>query len=264
MQWMRTDSLRNRGSRRFFGALLAVGTFGLRWRNIASAIGANPAKHFLSTLYTNDAANRCITKVLVALYFFTAGPSNSGRVAVFPGAWNPPTRAHLEIARVARNHIGEVIWVLPRIFPHKSFEGASLEARCRMLEILVKQEPGFPPLYRKGGCTPRLQKRHAEYFGPGADIALVCGRDAAERIAAWDYGSPGFFDDFVRQYKLLVAARAGEYEPAATSQTTNDAVAHGVILGRRIVLGSTPPHCAGEDWRPLVPPAIAGIVETLY
>ena len=119
-EWMRTDSLRNRGSRRFFGALLAVGTFGLRWRNIASAIGANPAKHFLSTLYTNAAANRCITKVLVALYFFTAGPSNSGRVAVFPGAWNPPTRAHLEIARVARNHIGEVIWVLPRIFPTKA------------------------------------------------------------------------------------------------------------------------------------------------
>ena len=84
-----------------------------------------------------------------------------------------------------------------------------------MLEILVKQEPGFSAAISEGGLYAEIAEEAREYFGPGADIALVCGRDAAERIAAWDYGSPGFFDDFVRQYKLLVAARAGEYEPAA-------------------------------------------------
>jgi nicotinate-nucleotide adenylyltransferase len=210
------------------------------------------------------AANRCITKVLVALYFFTPGPSNSGKVAVFPGAWNPPTLAHLEIARVARNYIGEVIWVLPRLFPHKSFEGATFEARCRMLEILVNQEPGFSAAISEGGLYAEIADEAREYFGPAAEIALVCGRDAAERIAAWDYGSPGFFDDFVRRYKLLVAARTGEYEPAEHHRermmrlpmsTSWDDVSSSEVR-RRIA--------AGEDWRALVPPAIADIVETLY
>jgi nicotinate-nucleotide adenylyltransferase len=206
--------------------------------------------------------------VLLGLQFlYRSGANHSvadhGRVAIFPGAWNPPTTAHVEIARAARKLMDEVVLVLPRAFPHKSFEGASFDARCRMLETLAKQE-GFSAAVSEGGLYAAIADEARDSFGPSAEIALVCGRDAAQRIAAWDYGSPRFFDDFVERYRLLVAARAGDYEPAShhserilrlPMETSWDDVSSSDVR-RRIA--------AGENWRDLVPPAIADLVNTLY
>ncbi len=128
-------------------------------------------------------------------------------MALFPGAWNPPTIAHVAIARAARALADEVIWVMPRAFPHKGFEGAGFAARCRMLEILAQQDEGFSAAVSDGGLYAEIADEAREFFGHGAEIVLVCGRDAAERIARWDYGAPGVFDDLLRRYRLLVAAR---------------------------------------------------------
>jgi nicotinate-nucleotide adenylyltransferase len=202
--------------------------------------------------------------VLVALEFVTPSRTWAGKAAIFPGAWNPPTRAHVDIARAARQSMGEVVWVLPRAFPHKGFEGASFDQRRRMLEILTRQEPGFSAAISDGGLYAEIAAEAQEHFGPSTEIALVCGRDAAERIAAWDYGSAGFFDDFVRQYQLLVAARTGDYEPAEhhaerikrlPMESGWDDVSSSEVR-RRIA--------AGEDWRALVPPSIAHLVEAVY
>jgi nicotinic acid mononucleotide adenylyltransferase len=178
---------------------------------------------------------------------------------VFPGAWNPPTAAHFEIARAARDYADEVIWVLPRAFPHKGFDGASFTNRCKMLEKLAPSVA-----ISEGGLYTEIADEAQEFFGPGSEILLVCGRDAAERMATWDYGVPGVFDDMLRRYRLLVAARRGEYVPAGHHSdrilTLNmDAKWNEVSsseLRRRIA--------CGEDWRPLVPQAIADMVESLY
>ena len=61
----------------------------------------------------------------------------SVRVALFPGAWNPPTVAHLAIARAALTWSDEVVWLLPRAFPHKSFDGAPFEDRLHMLRRIA-------------------------------------------------------------------------------------------------------------------------------
>ena len=169
---------------------------------------------------------------------------------------------------MARNLMGEVVWILPRAFPHKGFDGASFEARCRMLEILANQEEGFSAAVSDGGLYAEIAEEARAYFGSEVEIALVCGRDAAERIAAWDYGSPGFFDEFVRRYRLLVAARTGEYKPAenhagriialpmeSSSLRNLDDVSSSEVR-RRLA--------AGEDWRGIVPTAIGDIIETLY
>lgn len=186
------------------------------------------------------------------------------RVALFPGTWNPPTVAHVDIARTASNYADEVVWVLPRAFPHKGFEGADFEARRRMLEILARQSPGFSAAVSDGGLYAEIAGEAREHFGPRTEISLVLGRDAAERIAAWDYGAPGVFDDFVRRYRLLVAARRGEYEPAGNHRElistlpmdiSWDEVSSSEVRRRK---GS------GEDWRVLVPPAIIEIVQELY
>jgi len=184
---------------------------------------------------------------------------HSARVAVFPGAWNPPTLAHVEIARAARGYADEVIWVLPRAFPHKGFEGASFAGRCKMLEKVSRSVA-----ISEGGLYTEIADEAQEFFGPGTEILLVCGRDAAERMATWDYGVPGVFDDMLRRYRLLVASRSGEYKPAGHHSdrilTLNmdakwNEVSSSEIRNR---------IARGEDWRPLVPPAIAAMVESLY
>jgi nicotinate-nucleotide adenylyltransferase len=200
----------------------------------------------------------------LALEFLYRGVKKPYRVALFPGAWNPPTVAHIDIARMARNRADEVVLVLPRTFPHKGFEGAGFDARREMLETLARQEAGFSAAVSDGGLYADIASEARAYYGPQTAIALVLGRDAAERIADWDYGAPGVFDNFVRRHRLLVAARGGEYEPAGhhrefietlPMESSWDEVSSSEVR-RRIA------H--GEDWRELVPPAIAGILENLY
>jgi nicotinate-nucleotide adenylyltransferase len=207
---------------------------------------------------------RCITTVILALEFLYRAEGNPARVALFPGTWNPPTVAHVEIARMARHHADEVIWLLPRVFPHKGFEGAGFDARRRMLETLAPQHAGFSAAVSDGGLYAEMAAEAQDYFGPQTEISLVLGRDAAERIAAWDYGAPDVFDEFVRRHRLLVAARRGDYEPAGhhrerisklPMEVSWDEVSSSEVR-RRIA--------NGEDWRMLVPPAIAGIVQDLY
>jgi nicotinate (nicotinamide) nucleotide adenylyltransferase len=185
-------------------------------------------------------------------------------VAVFPGAWNPPTVAHLEIARAALSQVDEVIWVLPRVFPHKGFEGAGFEDRQRMLVRLAESEPGFSAALSEGGLYAEIAEEAREFFGDATEIAVLAGRDAVERMAAWDYGTPGVFDELVNRHRLLVAARQGEYEPAGhhsdriirlAMAADWDEVSSSEV--RRRMKG-------GEHWRDLVPAAIAGVVRNLY
>jgi nicotinate-nucleotide adenylyltransferase len=200
----------------------------------------------------------------LALEFPYRGSQDPSRVVLFPGTWNPPTIAHVDIARMALNQADEVVWVLPRVFPHKGFEGAGFEARRGMLEALARQEPGFSVAVSDGGLYAEIAEEARTCFGPQTDISLVLGRDAAERIAAWDYGSPSVFDDFVRRYRLFVAARGGEFEPSShhkdfiftlPMESSWDDISSSEVR-RRIA--------NGEDWRHLVPAAIADMVEMIY
>jgi nicotinate-nucleotide adenylyltransferase len=186
------------------------------------------------------------------------------RVAVFPGAFNPPTVAHLEMARSALAYADEVLWVLPRAFPHKSFDGANFNDRCRMLERVTGAEAGFSAGVSDGGLYAEIAAEAAAFYGPETEIALVCGRDAAERIASWDYGRAGVFDELVRRHPLLVAARAGEY------------VAPSLHAGRIIAIPLAPTAegvsssevrrliASGLPWEHLVPPVIVDLVRQSY
>lgn len=202
----------------------------------------------------------------MALEFLHRAVRNPTRVAVFPGAWNPPTLAHLDIARAARGLVDEVIWVLPRAFPHKEFEHATFADRCRMLKKLVEitGEKNFSAAVSEGGLYAEIADEARDFLGPQTEISLICGRDAAERMAAWDYGVPGFFDRMLARHPLLVAARQGEYEPAVhhrsrivklPMETNWDEVSSSEVR-RRIR--------AGEDWKKLIPPELADMVRHLY
>lgn len=200
----------------------------------------------------------------MALEFLHRVAGDPARVVLFPGTWNPPTVAHVEIGRAAAREFGEVIWILPRALPHKDFEGAGFEVRCAMIQALARAYPGFSAALSEGGLYTEIAAEAREYFGPKTEIALVLGRDAAERIANWDYGRAGVFDDLVRRHKLLVAARQGEYVPAGHHAERIERLPMAASwdevssseLRRRIA--------AGEPWRHLAPPVIAEMVVNLY
>lgn len=248
----------------------AIRALCLRRRNIFPAARANPVEHSFSTVYEPSIAEpkACIKTVLVALAFHyreLRPPGNSpARVALLPGAWNPPTVAHLALARAALNWAHEVILTLPRTMPHKEFEGTGLRDRLRLLGMVAVSERNLSVATAEGGLYVEMADEAARCLGPETEIGLVCGRDAAERIANWDYGRPGVFEDMLHRYPLLVAARQGEYAiaprhserivrlplPADFSEVSSSEIR------RRMA--------AGEEWESLVPAGIAPIVRKLY
>jgi len=199
----------------------------------------------------------------MAFVFESRAEGAPARVAVFPGAWNPPTIAHLAIARAALKWADEVVWVLPRVFPHKTFEGATFDARRGMLRELAKSEPGFSAAVSDANLHFQIAAEAREAYR-SSEIALVCGRDAMERIATWDYERPGVFEEMITAHPILVAGRGGEYrlEPRFEQR-----VIPLELAGNFDHVSSTEIReriARGDAWRHLVPEAIADQVEAAY
>ena len=96
---------------------------------------------------------------------------------------------------------------------------------------------------------------------PSAEIFLICGKDAAQRVAAWDYGGGPSFEDQLQEFSLLVGDREGRYLPEARwgervqavfLPDEWDAVSSASLRERRL---------ANEDWRALTVPAVAKLIE---
>lgn len=178
------------------------------------------------------------------------------RIGVLAGAFNPLTRAHVALAKAARQHVDEVICVVPRVYPHKDFHGAALEDRVAML-----RQAGYRVETTNGGLFIDIAR---ELRTDDSEILFVCGRDAAERIIHWDYGEAGAIEKILDEFSLLVAERGGRYEaPAhlrhrvlalALSEDFSDVSS--TEVRRRIA--------AGEPWEHLVPGGIIDQVRRIY
>jgi nicotinate-nucleotide adenylyltransferase len=191
------------------------------------------------------------------------------RVGVIAGAFNPVTRAHVALAEAARAHVDEIVFAVPRVLPHKEYDGASVDQRMEMLRRVCGEV----------GCEPSLREARVEIVNgglfvdiarevgrsrPGSEIYVVCGRDAAERMVTWSYEEPGALDRIFQELHLLVAGRQGVYV----------APDH---LRSRIHSLALPPHfdevsssevrrrmAAGEAWQHLVPESIVDLVSEIY
>jgi nicotinate-nucleotide adenylyltransferase len=135
------------------------------------------------------------------------------RLGVFPGSFNPVTVAHLALGQAALDVLDEVVFVLPRQFPHKTYSGASLEQRVEILSMALAAHPRFSAALSEHGLFVDIARECREAYGADVRLSFLCGRDAAERIANWDYGRPEAFLEMLEQFDLLVAARSGEYSP---------------------------------------------------
>jgi nicotinate (nicotinamide) nucleotide adenylyltransferase len=181
------------------------------------------------------------------------------KIGILAGAFNPVTRAHVALADAARAHVDEIVFAIPRAFPHKEFEGASLEHRVEM----IRRASPHRVAITEGGLLIEIA-REIRGSNPDAEVHLICGRDAAERIVEWKYDDPRMLNQMFEEVHLLVAARQGSYSPPAK-------------LGHRIREIEVPGEfddvsssevrrriLAGERWEHLVPEVIVDAVRSIY
>jgi nicotinate (nicotinamide) nucleotide adenylyltransferase len=195
--------------------------------------------------------------------FFRRAIGRPSRLGIFPGSFNPPTIAHVTLAQAALRHVDEVVFVLPRVFPHKNYEGASFDERAAMLCEAAAAEPRFSVASSSGGLFLEIARECRDSYGSSTALSFLCGRDAAERIVGWDYGRPGAAAEMFREFDLLVAARDGAYDaPAehAAAVRTLDAAGCDAVSAT----GVRDRIARGEAWEHLVPEPIRKQVRRIY
>ena len=197
-------------------------------------------------------------------FLYRTAAKDPRRLALLPGAWNPPTTAHVAMARAALQWADEVVFVIPQALPHKEFEGVSFADRARMIAQAAAREPRVSAAITESGYYFEMAaEAHASVIGPH-EIGLICGRDAAERIAGWDYGRSGVFEEMLARHPLLVASRSGLWQQA---EGYGDRVVTLKMEPGFDLISSTEVRrrvAAAEDWMPLVPESIHNEVARLY
>ncbi len=196
--------------------------------------------------------------------FFRRAEGRPRKLGVLAGAFHPPTKAHLALARAALAVVEEVVFVLPRRFPHKRYEGVGLEERLRLVLAATAGEPRFSVAVSEGGLFIEIARECKQAYGPEVEIWFLCGRDAAERIVNWDYGEPGAFARQLEVYGLLAAPRGGHYEPPPEYR---DRIRPLPLEGGYDEVSSTAVREAireGRPWEHLVPEPIVEDVRLLY
>jgi nicotinic acid mononucleotide adenylyltransferase len=153
--------------------------------------------------------------------------------------------------------------VVPRVFPHKDYFGATVEQRVEMLDALKVAHP-LAIATSQHGLFIDIASECREEFGRQTKLSFLCGRDAAERILTWDYGRPGVVEEMLSEFELLVASRCGDFEAPAAFRNRirsllipagNDRVSSSEVRDR---------IARGEPWEHLVPSEIVERVREIY
>ena len=189
-------------------------------------------------------------------------PSDVRSVALLPAAYHPPTRAHEALLEAALQYAGAAVAVLPRALPHKEFDRIPFEARLSLIDLLASH-PNTTAGTTEGGLFVEIAREAREQF-PTAEIWIVCGRDAAERIVAWDYSGQPPIEEQLNEFGILVAPRGTHYQPPP-------ALSHRI---RQIPLDENDQRisstelreliAAGKPWTHLTPARLHAPIARLY
>ncbi|MCZ2154165.1 MAG: hypothetical protein LC114_09765 [Bryobacterales bacterium] len=179
-----------------------------------------------------------------------------------PGAYNPPSNAHVAMALRAAQMADEVLLLLPENFPHKQFRDAGFESRLSLMERAVNHQK-ISVGSASGGLFLEMLQDVVEAF-PESNPAFVCGSDAAQRMLDWPYDEAGVLERFFSRATLWVFARQGTFEPprefagriATFGFEESLRTISSTEIRRRIA--------AGEEWKTLAPESIHGEIERLY
>lgn len=191
------------------------------------------------------------------MQFYHRAPGSPTRLGILPGTFNPVTVAHLALAEAGLKMVDEVLFVLPSVLPHKTWAGASFEDRVSLLVDAVGHEARFSVASTERGLFVEIAEECRSVY-PAPKLSFLCGADAAERIANWDYGDPDTFARMMSQFDLLVAERGDKFALPHRPLPLAGVHAHvsATEVRERIV--------QGQPWEHLVPPAIRDEVRRIY
>ena len=190
----------------------------------------------------------------------------TGRVGLLPGAFDPPTVAHVAIADIAQRRfaLDQVVFVLSEAMPHKRIERPGFDERLRWLSKIAGERPDRAATACGVGLVIDIVQAFRAELGPACEFFVIAGKDAAERYAGWDYGDGMLFADQLRHYRLLVASRDGNYRVPA--QHAGRILPFG-IDARYDAASSSAVRAAvrsGARWDHIVPAAIRNAVGAAY
>jgi len=197
------------------------------------------------------------------LEFYRQTSGRPHKVGILAGSFNPPTIAHIELALAASRSVDLILFVVPRVFPHKEYSGATLEQRVEMLDAV---SPVIPHAIAstEQGLFIDIARECREHYGTEVQLSFICGRDAAERILHWDYGRAGVVEEMLREFELLVAPRGGHFSPPAEYHHRIHSLQ---VRGGHEDVSSTEVRqriARGEPWDHLVPERIRERVREIY
>lgn len=189
-----------------------------------------------------------------------------GRVGLLPGAYNPPTMAHVALGEAAqrRFELDQVVQIIPRSLPHKRIARPTVEHRLEWIAELARIRKGWAACACEAGLVVDIVDALRREIGDACELFVIAGRDAAERYATWDYGDREGFGDQLKRFTLLVGGRGGSYRVAPER------------AGRILPFEIAPAHAEtsssmvrsaiarGEDWDHLVPAEIRRFVAAAY
>jgi nicotinamide-nucleotide adenylyltransferase len=155
-----------------------------------------------------------------------AGPLSGARsLAVLPGAFNPPTSAHLELARAAVLAGFEVVAfsIATRTIDKEEAAGLTLEERLEVLGELVARERRLAVIVQNRGLYADQAEAVRGAFPDLADLAFVVGMDKVPQIFDPRYYDdlPSALDALFARARLIVAAR-GRLDRDALEQIRAD------------------------------------------
>lgn len=141
--------------------------------------------------------------------------SNSGRIGVFGGTFDPIHTGHLAIANAAREQVrlDKVLFVIAANPPHKDdSEITPAPVRVAMVERAIADDPNFEvcqvELERPGpSYTADTLERLHKMYSP-SQLYFIIGYDSAIDFPHWR--NP---NEILRLAKLLVAPRPDNREP---------------------------------------------------
>ena len=195
--------------------------------------------------------------------FYRQTSGTPRKAGILAGSFNPPTIAHLELALAASQWVDLIVYVVPRVFPHKVFSGATLGQRVEMLDRAGLSIPHAIASSERGLFID-IARELRNHYASDVELSFICGRDAAERILHWDYGRPGVVEEMLREFKLLVAPRGGHFSAPAEYRDRVDTLDIGD--GHELVSSTEVRERIrrGEAWEHLVPEKIRDQVREIY
>jgi len=115
----------------------------------------------------------------------TPGAARTRRVGILPGSFNPPTIAHIELARHARELFGldTIVFALSRITVDKEkIEGLILEDRLLLLYLIAQDLGGTAVAVVNQGLYYEQARAFRAFLGSNARISFIVGLDKLVQI----------------------------------------------------------------------------------